>query len=42
METASERILVADTDAGRELCDSIKQLENLLQAYRDGIIVEKQ
>ena len=42
VETASERILVADTDAGRELCDSIKQLENLLQAYRDGIIVEKQ
>lgn len=41
VETASERILVADTDAGRELRESIKQLENLLQAYRDGIIVEK-
>ena len=42
VETAAERILVADTDAGRELKESIKQLEALLQAYRDGIIAEKQ
>lgn len=41
VETAAERILVADTDAGRELKESIKQLEALLQAYRDGIIAEK-
>ena len=26
---------------GVELCASIKQLEELLEAYRDGIIVEK-
>lgn len=41
VETAPVRIRVADTDIGRELKESIKQLELLLQAYRDGIIVEK-
>ncbi|MBQ9928583.1 MAG: fructose-1,6-bisphosphatase [Lachnospiraceae bacterium] len=41
VETAATRIRVADTDIGRELKESIKQLEQLLQAYRDGIIVEK-
>lgn len=41
VETAPVRIRVADTDIGRELKESIKQLELLLQAYRDGTIVEK-
>jgi len=41
VETAPARIRVADTDIGREIKESIKQLELLLQAYRDGIIVEK-
>ncbi|GFI04367.1 MAG: fructose-1,6-bisphosphatase [Lachnospiraceae bacterium] len=41
VETAPNRIRVADTDIGTELKESIKQLEQLLQAYRDGIIVEK-
>ena len=41
VETAANRIRVADTDIGREIKESIKQLELLLQAYRDGIIVEK-
>ena len=40
-EVAPVRIRVSDTDIGRELKDQIKQLELLLQAYRDGIIVEK-
>ena len=35
------RKLVADTDIGRELRASIRDLEALLQAYRDGILVEK-
>ena len=35
------RKLVADTDIGRELRTSIRDLEALLQAYRDGILVEK-
>lgn len=41
VETAPIRIRVADTDIGTELKESIKQLEQLLQAYRDGTIVEK-
>ena len=41
VETAATRLRVADTDIGAELCTSIQQLENLLKAYRDGIIVEK-
>lgn len=41
VETAPVRIRVADTDIGAELKESIKQLEQLLQAYRDGTIIEK-
>lgn len=41
IEVAPVRIRVSDTDIGRQLKDQIKQLELLLQAYRDGIIVEK-
>lgn len=41
VETAPVRIRVADTDIGKELKESIKQLELLLQAYRDGTIIEK-
>lgn len=41
VETAPVRIRVSDTDIGTELKESIKQLELLLQAYRDGTIVER-
>ena len=41
VETVPIRIRVADTDIGTELKESIKQLEQLLQAYRDGTSVEK-
>lgn len=41
VETAPVRIRVSDTDIGTELKESIKQLELLLKAYRDGTIVEK-
>ena len=41
VETAPVRIRVADTDIGAELKESIKQLEQLLRAYRDGTIIEK-
>lgn len=41
VETAPTRIRVSDTDVGAELKESIKQLELLLQAYRDGTIIEK-
>ncbi len=42
VETSSRRIRVADTDIGAELRDQIRELEDLLQAYRDGIIREKE
>ncbi len=42
VEIAPARIRVWDTDSGAEIRDSIRQLEKLLQAYRDGVIVEKQ
>ena len=41
VEMAPVRVRVSDTDVGRELRESIKQLEQLLQAYRDGTIIEK-
>lgn len=41
VETANRRLRVADTDIGGELREAIHQLEELLQAYREGIIVEK-
>ncbi len=41
VETAPVRIRVADTDIGTEIKESIEQLELLLQAYRNGSIVEK-
>lgn len=41
VEIAPTRIRVSSTDIGREIKESIKQLELLLEAYRDGIIVEK-
>ena len=41
VETSGRRISVADTDIGQELKESIAQLEDLLQAYRDGVLIEK-
>jgi fructose-1,6-bisphosphatase-3 len=41
LETSMTRQKIADTDIGAELRESIHQLEELLQAYRDGIIIEK-
>lgn len=41
VETAQNRLRVSNTDIGKELKDTIKQLEKLLEAYKDGIIAEK-
>ncbi len=41
LETTSLRQKIADTEIGMELRESIHQLEELLQAYRDGILIEK-
>ena len=41
LETMARRQKIADTDNGAELREIIHQLEELLQAYRDGILIEK-
>jgi len=41
VEIAPRRIKVADTDRGREIKENIVQLEKLLEAYREGEILEK-
>lgn len=40
LEHNKKRIRVADTDAGQEIKMRIKDLENLLKAYRSGLIKE--
>ena len=40
IETYAKRQLVADTDTGAELKVRIADLEKLLQAYRDGVMIE--
>lgn len=41
VETANHRQCVGDTDIGQEIKISIRQLEDLLEAYREGVLVEK-
>ena len=41
VELTPKRQNVADTDQGVEIRESIRQLEDLLRAYEDGILVEK-
>ncbi len=41
VEMSAHRMLVADTDRGEELRSQIEDLQNLLYAYRHGIIKEK-
>lgn len=40
VETSNRRVLVADTDIGRELRKQIAELELLLRAYRKGWLKE--
>ncbi len=40
-ETEAERVMVKDTDNGKEIMETIRDLELLLAAYRQGIIVTK-
>ena len=42
VETPNFRLRVADTDTGSAIRDSIAELENLLKAYRDGTLSEKE
>ena len=40
-ELTQRRKLVGDTDTGNDLRERIEELKRLLQAYRDGIIIEQ-
>ena len=40
LETTAMRQKISDTETGAELKERIYQLEELLQAYRDGILIE--
>ena len=40
-EVAQQRILVGDTDNGKRLKENIKDLKELISAYRSGIIKQK-
>ncbi len=41
VESSSMRLRVADTDTGYDIREQICQLEDLLRAYREGILIEK-
>ena len=41
VESVKRRQRVADTDIGVEIKERIRALEDLLQAYRDGSLIEK-
>ena len=41
VEMSTQRMMVKDTDKGRELVTQINDLKKLLMAYRTGLIKEK-
>jgi fructose-1,6-bisphosphatase-3 len=41
VELSSQRVMVKDTDKGRELLKQIGDLKKLLKAYRIGMIKER-
>lgn len=41
VERRPERLVVGDTDIGRQLKERIEELNQLLDAYRSGLIIEK-
>ena len=41
VEMSAHRMLVADTDKGEELRSQVRDLKELLYAYRHGVITEK-
>jgi len=41
VENIGKRLMVGDTDTGEQLKERIRELEQLLEAYRSGILIEK-
>ena len=42
VERYANRLLIKDTDKGKQLKERIEELEKLLLAYRSGLILEKE
>ena len=42
VQHVEKRKMVADTDIGKEIKERISQLEQLLAAYRAGVLAEKE
>ena len=40
IELEPKRVMIADTDEGKKICQRIEDLKRLLQAYRQGIVQE--
>ena len=41
VELEPKRVMIGDTDNGKKILQMIDDLKALLQAYRDGIIMER-
>jgi len=41
IENMPQRVTVADTDEGKELARQVEELQDLIQAYRTGVLEEK-
>ena len=40
IELEPKRVMIADTDEGKKICQRIEDLKRLLQAYRQGVVQE--
>ena len=41
VETMPERLLIVDTDQGADLVETVQDLEDLIEAFKDGVIKEE-
>ncbi len=41
VEVLPERMMVIDTDQGRELTEQVENMKRLVEAYRKGILKER-
>ena len=41
VETMPERLLIVDTDQGADLVEKVQDLEDLIEAFKDGVIKEE-
>jgi len=41
IENMPQRVTVADTDEGKEMARQVEELQDLIQAYRSGVLEER-